>query len=452
LHPTLVRHIILPLHERLRHRRTMRYYAELGDQKRRGPEGLRALQLRKLRALLAHCVAEVPFYRERLRASDLEPGDATPEALAQLPSLERDDIRANREEMVAESYRERLIRYSTGGSTGQPLVFYTDLDKEARHNAYKLRCRAWHGILPGDRQVDFWGSPIELDKRSRFRIWKDRWLLNQELLSAFDLTDERLASYVDHLRRGRPRLVYGYPTVIYRVAQFVLAHPGTLGGWRPALVSCTSEMLYDHQRATIREAFGCPVANEYGSRDGGLIAHECPEGRMHIVAEHVIVEVNAPGEDGVGDLLVTNLDAYGMPLLRYRLGDRAALEPGTCDCGLPLPLLGKLAGRSNDFLVGAGGKFIHSLAPIYVLREIAEVRQFKLTQRRDLSLRIDLVCAEPLDGPALENIRAKMGKVFGFDIPVQFSFPDAIPPEKSGKYRWVVSEASSSPQLSEAAS
>ena len=127
------------------------------------PERVARYGAAKLRALLAHCVAEVPFYRERLRAAGLDPSDATPEALAQLPALERDDIRAHREEMVAESYRAGLIRYSTGGSTGQPLVFYTDLDKEARHNAYKLRCRAWHGILPGDI-VTIAISPYDLSK------------------------------------------------------------------------------------------------------------------------------------------------------------------------------------------------------------------------------------------------------------------------------------------------
>ncbi len=440
MNEALVRTLILPLHERLRGRNTVAAYRALRDGERLDPASLRRLREVKLRALLAHCRDHVPYYRERF--ADGAVGDLTLEGLAALPPLERDDIRAHCDRMIADNYRGRVLRYSTGGSTGHPLVFYTDLDKEAWHNAHKLRCRAWHGILPGARQADLWGSPIELDKQSRLRIWKDRHLLNQVLLSAFDLGEARLQRYLCFLARFRPRLLYGYPTVIYRLARHTREHPGLTGSWRPQLVSCTSEMLLDHQRATIAEVFGCPVVNEYGSRDGGLIAHECTAGNLHIAAEHVIVEVDAPDDRGIGDLLVTNLDARGMPLIRYRLGDRGSLRHGDCPCGLPLPMMGEVAGRANDFLVGAGGKPVHSLAPIYVLRDMEQIRQFKLTQRPDLSLLIEIVPAgDGLSDSEARLIRERMVKILGIDVPVQIEIREVIAPEQSGKYRWVVCQA-----------
>ncbi|HSE05717.1 MAG TPA: phenylacetate--CoA ligase family protein [Methylomirabilota bacterium] len=431
-----MRSVVLPIHERLRGRRTMPWYETLRRHESWDPEQLRTFQQEKLSALLDHCVKNVPFYRKHRGASTLEA----------FPVLERDAIREHLEDMVADDYRGRVLRYSTGGSTGHPLVFYTDRDKEAWHNAHKLRCRAWHGVLPGARQADLWGSPIELSKQSRVRMWKDRRLLNQILLSAFDLTDARLERYLRFLAAFQPRLIYGYPTVIYRLALYAREHAHVLGAWRPRVVACTSEMLYDHHRAVIKEVFGCPVVNEYGSRDGGLIAHECPAGELHLAAEHVIVEVHEPDEQGVGDLLVTNLDAYGMPLVRYRLGDRGSLREGRCACGLPLPLMGTVAGRSNDMLVGAGGRMIHSLAPIYVLREMAGIRQFKLTQRADLSLLIEVVPVRALSSREEQHIRTSLSKMFGFEVPTTITTVSAIPPEKSGKYRWVVSQARATDQ------
>jgi phenylacetate-CoA ligase len=199
-------------------------------------------------------------------------------------------------------------------------------------------------------------------------------------------------------------------------------------------------MLYEHHRARIAEVFSCPVANEYGSRDGGLIAHECPSGRLHIAAEHVLVEVDAPDEDGVGDLLITNLDGFGMPLVRYRVGDRGRLG-GSCGCGLVLPVLDALAGRTNDFVVGAGGRLIHSLAPVYVLRQIDKIGQFKLTQREDLGLDLQIVQRQAFDRAEIEELEGQLRKVFGFEVPIDVRFVETIPSEASGKFRWVVSHA-----------
>lgn len=434
--PWLTGKLLLPLHERLRGRETMAYYHSLKASHQGTVEQLEQARAKKFQQLLRHCRQNVPYYRKILPDDDI-----TLEQLTELPVLERETIRGHLTDLTASNYQDRLIRYNTGGSTGEPLVFYTEKVKEARHNAYKMRCRNWHGIAPGDREVDFWGSPIELDNQSRLRIWKDQWLLNTVLLSAFDLNEQRLHDYALFLAKFKPRLIYGYPTVTYRVAQYIHDTELDLGGYGPAVISCTAEMLFDHQRQLMQAVFNCPVVNEYGSRDGGLIAHECPHGTMHIAAEHVVVEVDQPDAQGVGDLLITNLDAYGMPLLRYRIGDRGKLSDTRCDCGLPLPIMDAIAGRSNDFVKGQGGRLIHSLAPVYVLRELTQIRQFKMIQKPDLSLEIQLVLREPLAAADYRAINEKMNKVFGFGITIDFKEIAVIAPEKSGKYRWVVCQA-----------
>lgn len=458
----LVRRLLLPLHESLRGRDTL-YELSALRRLERHPEQLEHLRRLKLAELLAHCQRSVPYYRHCLgpphsknkrRKSDT--GNlverAIPEdyaacerslALDDFPILERDTVRQETNRLLAEDFAGVRLPASTGGSSGHPLQFWTDNPKEVRHNAQKLRFRQWLGVEPGDRQVDFWGSPIELEKNSRLRRYKDRYLLNQTLCSAHDLTPERIHQYAHFLGSFRPQLIYGYPTVIYRVARYCSEQPQLLGNWRPQAIVCTSEMLYPQLREGIRAGLGTEVFNEYGSRDGGLIAHECRHGRLHIAAEHVWVEVDPEQTDdeGVGDLLITNLDGYAMPFVRYRVGDRGRLSNERCPCGSPLPVLERLEGRRNDFLVGGGGRRVHGSAANYVLRERAEVIQYRLVQRRDCSIDIQVVATDGWAETSERAIASGVRQILGLDTAVRIERVTAIPPAPSGKYRWVESEA-----------
>jgi phenylacetate-CoA ligase len=436
----------LPIHERLRGRKTLKYFHRLEQEESESPEALEALQLQKLRRLVRHCVAHVPYYENALQ----EMGVSTVEeldlkAFSRLPVLEKTPIREKTNSFLARHFAGTLIPYSTGGSTGEPLAFFTDVDKESWHKAHDWRCRSWFGVRPGDRQIDLWGSPIELKKLSLLRRLKDRWLLNHWVLPAFDLREARLEEYCKVVRAFKPRVLYGYPSALTILAQFVNDRPGLLKGYRPRLVACTSEMLYPHQRELIHEALRCPVANEYGSRDGGLIAHECPEGGLHIAAEHVLLEVDAPDSAGVGDLIITNLDGFGMPFLRYRIGDRGSIDERPCACGRALPVMQDLAGRANDLLMGADGVAIHPLAAVYLLRPYRrKLRQFRITQRQDLGLSIELSCLETLDEADLNRIKDGMAEVFRFPIPVSFEIKDYIQPGPSGKHQSVVCQVGNS--------
>ena len=442
LSETPARHLFLPLHERLRGRSTVSEWRAFRRNERLDRPAFEALRLAKLRKLVAHCLDTVPYYREVFRNQGITSLSHFSWAdLARLPILERETLRARGDDLKARGWEDRLIRYSTGGSTGEPLVFFTDKHRESCLNAQKLRARSWFGVQPGDRQVDFWGSPIELSRQNRLRQLKDRWLLNQVVLSASNLTAARIDDYLAFLRRFRPRLIYGYPTVIYRIASRMLEEPGGRKKLRPRLIACTSEMLLPHMRTAIEQAFGCPVANEYGSRDGGMIAHECPEGNLHIFGEQVVVEVDQPDANGIGDLLVTNLDGYGMPFLRYRIGDRGALSDEPCPCGRPLPLLRELQGRANDFLIGRDGRMIHSSTANYVLREIPALRQYQLRQRADHHFDLHMVLHRPLTETERTRIRDGLLRVVDEPVQVNLIEQDSIAPEKSGKYRWVISEA-----------
>jgi phenylacetate-CoA ligase len=213
-------------------------------------------------------------------------------------------------------------------------------------------------------------------------------------------------------------------------------------GIRVAFV--TSERLYDEQRATIERVFGCPVANGYGGRDAGFIAHQCPSGGMHLTAEDLIVEIIGPDgrpvPDGEsGEIVVTHLCTREYPFIRYRTGDMAVMSTQRCACGRGLPMLAEIQGRSTDFVVAQDGTVMHGLSLIYILRDLPGVQGFKIVQESPMLTRVQVVTGPSFGAEQEDTIVAGFKRRLGLGTQVQVERVEAIAPEKSGKFRYVVS-------------
>ena len=209
-------------------------------------------------------------------------------------------------------------------------------------------------------------------------------------------------------------------------------------------VFTTAEPLFPFQRATIQAAFGCAVAVEYGCRDGGLVALECPEGGLHIFAEGMHVEILDPDAEGRGEIVLTNLESRAFPIIRYRTGDIGSLDHTPCRCGRTLPKLKGIEGRRTDFLVTPAGRVFHALSAIYILREQPWIREFRVIQEAVDHLVIQVVPTlrmAPADEAAL---RAKFVAVFGADVSVEVAEFSAIPRTAAGKFRYVESKVAPS--------
>jgi phenylacetate-CoA ligase len=215
-------------------------------------------------------------------------------------------------------------------------------------------------------------------------------------------------------------------------------------------VFVTAEYLYEHWRRTIEETFGCPVANGYGGRDSGFVAHECPAGGMHTTADRLIVEiVDEQGRSQPvghpGEIVVTNLDTQEMPFIRYRTGDVGALAAGSCPCGRTLPLLERVDGRKTDFIVAPDGRVMHGLSLIYVVREIAGIEAFRITQKRLTSFEVEIVRNQQYDPNSEDRISKAFSQRLRAPVAVQVRYSNSIAPTASGKARHVISEISPPP-------
>jgi phenylacetate-CoA ligase len=402
--------------------------------------------LRKLKNLLIHAEKTCSFYRKRFLDAGLDPSHLKSlDDLNLIPTLGKTEIRENLNDMVWKDCPGGLHRYNTGGSSGQPLIFYFDRRRQAYDAAARALTHRWWGVDIGDRELYLWGSPLEITKQDRMKNMRDR-LTNQLLLNAFDLSEEIVPEFVEQIYKFKPKCIFGYPSTIALFCKFASEQRFDFTSLGVKVVFSTAEVLYDHQRQVISDAFGkIPTVDGYGSREGGFISHECPGGSMHVIDQNVIVEYLrgdkpvGPGEDG--EIVLTHLDNWAMPFIRYRTGDVAQFDTRTCQCERNLSTMKKLQGRTTDFIVSPDGRWQHGLSLIYVIRDIPGVADFKIIQEAVDEIKVLLKIHEtlfPEEGKSqiVEGFKKRMGQMVNVDI----EMVDEIKKDASGKYRYVASK------------
>jgi phenylacetate-CoA ligase len=441
---TLVSKLLFPLHERIKGHVSTALRARMEQSQWHSPQQLRALQLERLRTLLAHAGQHVPYYRSLFKRIGFDPLKIfTLHDLARLPLLTKADIRAHCDDFKSDIASD-LARFNTGGSSGEPLVFYIGKQRVSHDVAAKWRATRWWGVDIGDRELVVWGSPIELQAQDRLRAWRDR-LFRTSLWPAFQMSQERLDQLLQRMRQTRPSMLFGYPSALSHIARHASAHRVVLDDIGVRVAFVTAERLYDEQRAQIASTFGCPVANGYGGRDAGFIAHECPQGGMHITAEDIIVEVVDPHGQPVADgqpgaIVVTHLATGDFPFIRYATGDVGILDSAACSCGRGLPMLKQIEGRSTDFIVAQDGTVMHGLALIYILRDLPQVQAFKIIQETLQQTRVLIVASPSLNAMLRQTIEARFKARLGASVTVVIDEVQEIAAEASGKFRYVVSK------------
>ena len=419
-------------------------------------EAMRDYQTGRLNGLLQCALMHSPWHATRLQAAGLadavRAGAVTLDDLPRLPTMNKRDARDNVEQLVWRDAPGGVFRYTTGGSSGEPLIFHFGRARQAADAAGRLRARRWWGVEPGEREVYLWGAPVELNKADHIKTLRDR-LVNQLLLNAFEMSPACMDDYLVAIRQWNPKAIYGYASSLALLA----AHAEARGvkPHIPALrvVSSTGEPLFPHQRELIERVFGVPVSVEYGARDAGLMALESPDGVLLQMSETHVIEVldeaGNPAEDG--EAVITSLVSAAQPFIRYRTGDVVRRSGRADPGGRGLAVLDAVVGRQTDFIAAADGRIMHALALIYVLRAIAGVHQFKLIQHEVDRLEVQVVPDSLWNGAAQEAVMQGLRARLGNDLKIDLKLLDEIAPEASGKRRYVVSHVPLHGALAQAA-
>jgi phenylacetate-CoA ligase len=409
---------------------------------------LQDIQLQGLRHLLAHAATTVPYYRD-LFAQHGVGCDTVQSAqdLTRIPVLTKHLMQDNLQQLKSTAYRSRdLFQDSSGGSTGTPTVFYKDLLRTHVRAADQIRHDQWSGWQLGDPFALIWGASHDLTGLHSFRrALVNKVVLRTIQLDAFDMSETVMEGFVARLEKINPPMILGYANALFQFATFLRQrHPQHR--IHPKGIVSSAETLTAEARGVIQEVFQCPVLNRYGSREVGLVASECPERTgLHINMDNVVVEILGPDSDPVpagesGDIVVTDLWNYGMPLIRYRMEDRGHFLPETCSCGRTLPLMGQVEGRRSDFLVAADGKLVHGEYYTHLLYGIPAIRKFQLVQESLELVTLKLELGGSLEEGLLQNLERTIADSLGPQVKVQITQVDDIPLTASGKFLFTISK------------
>lgn len=438
----LFRRVLYPAYETgLRRRRTLDWLADYERDQWLSPEQVRALQLERLQDLLRHCEQHVPWYRRRWRELGIAAADIRSlDDYARLPVLGKDEIREHFDEFKADGWHDQLLYKATGGSTGQPMRFGYTRESNERRTAVMWRGYAWAGARMGRRTLFVWGGAV--GQPHPLKQWKERLYhaaFGRRMLNSFHMTDTNLGEYADAIDAYRPEVIVGYVGPLVRLAQWLLDHGRKVA--RPVSVLGAAEALHDFQRDLIERAFGCPAYNTYGCREVMLIASECEQRHgLHVNADHLVVELHGAAAPGAsGEVLLTDLSNYGMPLLRYANGDMATASTETCPCGRGLPLLAHVDGRKLDAIRTPDGHLLPGEFFPHMLKDVPGLRRFQLVQHRLDRLDLSMVCDERFDDASMAYIRRELAKVLGDSVGLDCRIVDDIPLTPSGKLRVTVS-------------
>ena len=319
------------------------------------PAELRALQERKLRAVVRYAYEQVPYYHSLFRSAGLAPEDIqTVEDLQHVPITTKEQLRAaGAEDITAQGVDcSSCLTLQTSGSTGKSFTICLTRGEARTRHLLEFRALLSMGLRPQDRLVVL-GPERARPVRPHHRLG----LYRTEVVSSLLTVDEQM----QRLHRAQPTVLWGYPTVLRALLHRVDYRLSTLA--RPRALITSAEVFDEVMRDRLRVDLDMEMFNFYGAREVGRIAAECPahEG-LHVNADHVLLE-GLEGDRPVGwgksgGVVLTSLNAFAMPFIRYRLEDIGMLLKENCSCGSSFPLIAPPLGRDWDMIRLPSGKLL----------------------------------------------------------------------------------------------
>jgi phenylacetate-coenzyme A ligase PaaK-like adenylate-forming protein len=406
------------------------------------PADLRELQDEKLRRLVRHAYRNVPYYRMRMQELKLLPEDIRGQHdLAKLPLLTKEDVRKHLYfDILADNHdKNEMLRIATSGSTGEPFVVYANRSQLEFRWAATLRSQEWTGYEFGDPCVRLWHQTIGMSKSQVLKERADAFFTNRKFVPVFEMHEDKLDAMVRDIADWKPTLLDGYAEALDFLAHY-LKSKGSVGVAPKAIMS-SAQTLPESSRKLIEEAFGCRVFDKYGAREFSGIAYECEaHDGHHVVGEGYIVEVlrdGAPAAAGdLGEIVITDLNNYCLPFIRYRIGDLGTAMDSTaaCACGRGLPRVGNIEGRVQSIIQGSSGQFLPgSFFPHYLKEFDHAINRFQVVQERTGAITFYVVKGGRYSDEALEEVLATFRKYLGDDMEIDVQFVDNVELVRTGK-------------------
>jgi phenylacetate-CoA ligase len=402
---------------------------------------IREHQLQNLQALLRHARRAL-YWRRLIDGTGVPAGEFSWRNFGNLPLLTKELIRMHTEDMripTAGTY----VNYS-GGSTGEPIRFLQDRRYKVHMSVATEMCNGMAGAFPGARVAKLWGAPQDRRQIEGFGGRLRLWALNQRYYDTFDMGRKQMEKYHADLEEFRPDLIQAYASSADLLAAFLESRGIRPSYPRRAIISA-AERLRPEARARIERVFRVPVFNRYGSREVSAIAAECEEhDGLHIHMPGYIVETvdpasGAPVREQPGEIVITVLNNFAMPFIRYRIGDIGILTSRPCKCGRQTDRLLDVLGRTSDNFVMPDGRVIHGEYFTHIFYGQQNVAQFQFEQESLRSFVLRVVPAAGFQPGCREEFEREIRSVIGGEARFRIEVCKEIPRTPTGKYRFTLS-------------
>lgn len=387
----------------------------------------------KLNEILRHAQEKIPFYNNKWAVKQWY----SLEDIKNIPSITKADIK-EKSELFHDQLNSKLFKHTTSGSTGDPLVVFSDGFSEANRLAQRLRFYQWWNIYPSDKNVLVWGKKDHPEKQPE-KFWKKlvhKAFQQQYFINVFNLNNDSISTIFHQLVKFKPVYIRGYKSAIHQMAR-LLNHAGLDGTvLNLKAVITTSEILFEEERLFIEKVFNVKVVDEFGAAEIGLFSYQCPRGSNHICEELNYLFTNDKNE-----LFVTDLHNKSMPIINYKIGDRIKISNNYCSCGRTSRIIDEIEGRLNCDVRKDNGEEISQYIFYYAVKELDDINmqnsilKYKVLQK-DNHFDFYIEPGANFSQDVLIYLKQRMKKDIGATIDIDFHVVDNIPLDKSGKLQF----------------
>ena len=427
--------IILPISEFIFNIPITAELKKLDKASRLSANELKLYQEQKLIKLLIHSVSKSKYYQNlNIEIDEKNIGDS----LKKFPILTKNLLKTNTDFILTEP-KNKLIKNGSSGSTGEQTIVYWSKKEQTINRATQLLWWQWANYNIGEPLIQTGINP----KRLGIKKYKDLFFRTR-YVQAFSHNKKDI---VDFLKNLNPKINYvfaGYASSLFVISKIALENNIKLN-FKTAI--SWGDKLFDHYRHSIHEAFNCKIFETYGSAEGFMIGAQKDLDYLYEMSTNILVEIlddnnNEVADGQVGNVIITNLNGYSMPLIRYKIGDLAIKLPQEkypVNCELHLPVFQKIVGRDTDIVKTKSGNYmvVHSFTGIF--EHVAEIKQFCVVQNDLSGIEILYIKDEGFNLQILSNIENQILKCLNEPFDIVFKEVDEIKPTKSGKPQLIVS-------------
>jgi len=408
----------------------------------------RKRQARKLFDIIRYSESEILYYKELINDNNIKYSkDTIFNDIKKFPILTKEKIKNNFEKLVNKNIKS--TKNTSGGSTGEPITLLQTKYMYDRDASVTNLFHEWTGYEQGDLIVKLWGSERDIIKGNQgIQGLLLKMFMNEVLLNTFKMSEDDINNFIDIINTKKPKLIISYVQSAYEIARYLSKNKIKI--YKPAGIITSAGTLFPDFKKLIQSSFQCKVFNFYGSREIGPIACECDKHEgMHLNIFNKFYEIlnnnlETVTEDGSsGELYITLLDNYAMPLIRYKIGDIATVcNNEQCSCGRGLPIIKHITGRTVNVFKSDNGNLIDGEYFTHLFYFIDWVDKFQVVQEdyNFITIKVVIQRSNSKNEIDIKKINEGIRKVMGSGCRINWEFLSEIRPTKSGKYVYTISK------------